>query len=50
MIRFLLSCASAFAAGASAAEAPRVVTDIAPVQSLVARVMEGVDKIGRAHV
>ena len=43
MIRFLLSCAFAFAAGASAAEAPRVVTDIAPVQSLVARVMEGVD-------
>jgi zinc transport system substrate-binding protein len=43
MIRFFLSCAFAFAAGASAAEAPRVVTDIAPVQSLVARVMEGVD-------
>ncbi len=43
MIRFLLSGAFAFVAGTSAAEAPRVVTDIAPVQSLVARVMEGVD-------
>ena len=43
MIRFLLSSAVALVAGAAFAEAPHVVTEITPVQSLVARVMEGVD-------
>lgn len=37
-----LSLASALMAGAALAEVPRVATDIAPVHSLVARVMEGV--------
>ena len=41
MIRLLLPCLILFAATARA-DAPRVVTDIAPVHSLVAQVMDGV--------
>jgi len=37
-----LSVSAALLAGAASAEAPRVAVDIAPVHSLVARVMEGV--------
>ncbi|PYE84402.1 zinc ABC transporter substrate-binding protein [Pseudoroseicyclus aestuarii] len=38
LIAFVAAC---LACGAAAAEVPRVVTDVAPVQSLVARAMEG---------
>jgi zinc transport system substrate-binding protein len=41
MIRLLLPCLILFAATARA-DAPRVVTDIAPIHSLVAQVMDGV--------
>ena len=37
-----LSLAAVLTGGAALAEAPRVATDIAPVHSLVARVMDGV--------
>jgi len=47
MIRFLFSGVVALGATTAFAEVPRVVTDIAPVQSLVARVMAG---IGEADV
>jgi zinc transport system substrate-binding protein len=42
MIRSLAAMSFALAAGTAQAQAPRVVTDIAPVHSLVARVMQGV--------
>ncbi|WP_170553929.1 zinc ABC transporter substrate-binding protein [Ruegeria atlantica] len=42
MIRFSLYVIGAGLAGQAAAEAPKVATDIAPVHSLVARVMDGV--------
>lgn len=42
MIRFSLCVVGASLAGQAAAEAPKVATDIAPVHSLVARVMDGV--------
>ena len=42
MLRFALCVIGAGLAGQVAAEAPKVATDIAPVHSLVARVMDGV--------
>jgi zinc transport system substrate-binding protein len=46
MRRAVLALAAALAAGAAAAEPPRVAADIAPVHSLVARVMAGVGEPG----
>ena len=40
---FALSSIIALTAGISLAESPKVAVDIAPVHSLVARVMQGVD-------
>ena len=44
--RLLAAAAVAVAAAAPAATAPRVATDIAPVQSIVAAVMQGVGAPG----
>ncbi|MGI9369033.1 MAG: zinc ABC transporter substrate-binding protein, partial [Ruegeria sp.] len=42
MLRFFMCAGFAGLAGSASAEAPNVVADIAPIHSLVARVMEGV--------